>query len=352
MENKTIVVGLSGGVDSAVTAYLLKKQRYNVIGATMQIWQNEIPKEGKSGIAAVDDAKRVADFLGIPHYVLNFNKEFHKYVIDYFVKSYNTAKTPNPCVVCNRFVKWQALLSRAKELGADYIATGHYAQIEQLPNGRYALKKSKTTKKDQTYALHLLTQEQLAHTIMPLGAYEKEEIRQIAKEKGIPVAEKKDSQDMCFIPDGRYANFIYRETGERAIPGEIVNEEGEVVGRHKGIIFYTVGQRKGLNLSIEKKVYVSAIDAVKNQVVISDNKSLFKKEVVAQNVNMMAEAKLEGKVEAFAKIRYNHAGADCTVWMEDDKLYCEFCEPQRAVTPGQSLVVYKDGYVLCGGEIV
>ena len=350
MKNKTVVVGLSGGVDSSVTAYLLKKQGYNVIGVTMQVWQKDIPESGETGIAEVEDARKVAAYLGIPHYVLNFNEEFHKNVIEYFVKTYNDGKTPNPCVVCNRYVKWQALREKAGNLGADYIATGHYAKIEKLENGRYAIKNSKTAKKDQTYALHLLTQEQLEHTIMPLGSYEKDEVRKIAERVGIPVAHKKDSQDMCFIPDGKYANFIYKETGKRAIPGDIVTMDGEVVGKHKGIIFYTVGQRKGLKLQ-NKNMYVCEINANKNQIVVCDNESLFKKIVVAHNVNMMAKESISGKQRAFAKIRYNHEGADCTVWMEDEKLYCEFDKPQRAVTPGQSLVVYQDGYVLCGGEI-
>lgn len=351
-KNIKVAVGLSGGVDSAVTAYLLKKQGYDVIGVTMQIWKEKIPTEGETGIAAVDDAKRVAEYIGIPHYVLNLNEEFHKHVIDYFVNSYNSGKTPNPCIVCNRYVKWEALLERARALGADYIATGHYANIEKLPNGRYAVKNSITAKKDQTYALHMLTQEQLAHTIMPLGAYEKDEIRQIALEAGIPVANKPDSQDICFVEDGKYANFIYRETGKRAVPGDFVNEQGEVVGRHKGIIFYTVGQRKGLNLSLGKTVYVSKIDPVKNQVVVTDNESLFKKNVVAVNANMMAEAELNEPVHAMAKIRYNHSGAKCMVYVKDGKIYCTFDEPQRAITPGQSLVVYKNDFVLCSGEIV
>ena len=260
MKNKTVVVGLSGGVDSSVTAYLLKKQGYNVIGVTMQVWQKDIPESGETGIAEVEDARKVAEYLGIPHYVLNFNEEFHKNVIEYFVKTYNDGKTPNPCVVCNRYVKWQALREKAGNLGADYIATGHYAKIEKLENGRYAIKNSKTAKKDQTYALHLLNQEQLEHTIMPLGIYEKDEVRKIAERVGIPVAHKKDSQDMCFIPDGKYANFIYKETGKWAIPGDIVTMDGEVVGKHKGIIYYTIGQRKGLGIAFGKPMFVLDIN--------------------------------------------------------------------------------------------
>ena len=216
MKNKTVVVGLSGGVDSSVTAYLLKKQGYNVIGVTMQVWQKDIPESGETGIAEVEDARKVAAYLGIPHYVLNFNEEFHKNVIEYFVKTYNDGKTPNPCVVCNRYVKWQALREKAGNLGADYIATGHYAKIEKLENGRYAIKNSKTAKKDQTYALHLLTQEQLEHTIMPLGSYEKDEVRKIAERVGIPVAYKKASDKVVLplstcakIPKVIFFIFIY-----------------------------------------------------------------------------------------------------------------------------------------------
>lgn len=347
-----VVVGLSGGVDSAVTAYLLKQQGYDVIGVTMQIWKEDIPENGDTGVTAVEDAKKVAEHIGIPHYVLNFKETFHEKVISYFIQSYNIGKTPNPCIVCNRYVKWEALLEKAKELGAEYIATGHYAEVVKTDRGRYTVKNSKTAKKDQTYALYMLTQEQLAHTIMPLGKYEKDEIRQIAIDAGIPVANKPDSQDICFVEDGKYANFIRRETKKWPRRGDFVDTEGNVVGQHRGIIYYTVGQRKGLDLNLGYPAYVAKIDAKTNQIVVSDNQALFKDTVIAENVNMMAAADLSNPTEAFAKIRYNHTGADCRVWMEDDRLVCKFYEPQRAVTPGQALVVYKDGVVLCGGEIV
>lgn len=347
-----VVVGLSGGVDSAVTAYLLKQQGYDVIGITMQIWKEDIPREGTTGVTAVDDARRVAEHIGIPYYVMNFKEEFHDRVIDYFIKSYNAGKTPNPCIVCNRYVKWEALLEKARELGADYIATGHYAEVVKTDEGRYTVKNSKTASKDQTYALYMLTQDQLAHTIMPLGKYEKDEIRQIAIDAEIPVANKPDSQDICFVEDGIYANFIRRETKKWPRTGDFVNADGEVVGKHRGIIYYTVGQRKGLDLQLGYPAYVAEINAEKNQIVVSDNQSLFKDTVIAEDVNMMALADLSEPVEAFAKIRYNHIGADCVVQMVDGRLICKFKEPQRAITPGQALVVYKDGVVLCGGEIV
>lgn len=350
--SKKVIVGLSGGVDSAVTAYLLKQQGYDVIGVTMQIWKEDLPKDGETGVTAVDDAKKVAEHIGIPHHVVNFKEIFYERVIKYFIEAYSSGRTPNPCNVCNKYVKWEALLEVAKDLGAEYVATGHYAEIIKLDNGRYTVKNSKTAAKDQTYALCMLTQEQLAHTIMPLGQYEKEEIRKIAIDAGIPVADKPDSQDICFVPDGKYVHFIRKETKKWPRPGDFVTEDGQVVGKHRGIVYYTIGQRKGLELSLGKPAYVSKIDAKKNRVVVSDNEALFKDMAVATNPNMMAVENLEEPIEAIAKIRYNHLGAPCIAQIIDGKLVCKFKQPQRAITPGQSLVVYKDGVVVCGGEII
>ena len=257
---KKVVVGMSGGVDSSVAALLLKRQGYDVVGVTMQIWQEESPavtaaQGGCCGFDAAEDARRVADVLDIPHYVMNFRKEFREKVMDYFVSEYLAGRTPNPCIACNRYVKWESLLRRSMEIGADYIATGHYAGIIRLKNGRYAVRNAVTTKKDQTYALYSLTQEQLAHTLMPVGDYTKEEIRQIAEEAGLPVAHKPDSQEICFIPDNDYAAFIDREAKERVPkPGNFVTTDGQVLGRHLGITHYTVGQRKGLNLAMGRPV--------------------------------------------------------------------------------------------------
>lgn len=253
MGKKTVVVGLSGGVDSSVAAYLLKEQGYDVIGVTMQIWQEEDSctveeNGGCCGLSAVEDARRVAQKLDIPYYVMNFRKEFQKQVIDYFTREYLEGRTPNPCIACNRYVKWESLLKRSLEIGADYIATGHYARVEQLPNGRYAIRNSVTAKKDQTYALYNLTQEQLARTLMPVGAYTKDEIRKIAEEVGLLVAHKKDSQEICFVPDNDYAGFIKNSTGKTIPKGNFVLADGKVIGEHQGIIHYTIGQRKGLNL--------------------------------------------------------------------------------------------------------
>ena len=255
---------MSGGVDSSVAAWLLKEQGYDVIGVTMQIWQDETNVEqeehgGCCGLSAVDDARRVAERLEIPYYVMNFKKEFKENVMDYFVQEYLDGHTPNPCIACNRYVKWESLLQRSLEIGADYIATGHYARIEQLANGRYAIRNSVTAKKDQTYALYNLTQEQLSRTLMPVGDYTKDEIRKIASEIGIQVANKPDSMEICFVPDNDYAGFIQRETDYIPKEGNFVDIHGNVIGKHKGIIHYTVGQRKGLGLAMGHPVFVTEI---------------------------------------------------------------------------------------------
>ncbi|MDD5945145.1 MAG: tRNA 2-thiouridine(34) synthase MnmA [Clostridia bacterium] len=358
MEKKKVVVGMSGGVDSSVAAYLLKQQGYDVIGVTMQIWQEESWQDisdngGCCGLSAVDDARRVANSIGIPHYVMNFRRDFEESVIKYFVNEYKQGKTPNPCIACNRYVKWEALLLRAKQIGADYIATGHYARIKKHPvTGRYSICASASAGKDQTYALFNLTQDQLASTLMPVGDYNKDQIREIAKSIDLQISSKPDSQDICFVPDGDYASFIESYDGTKFPAGDYVDMDGNVLGKHKGIIHYTVGQRKGLGLAMGKHVYVHHIDTDKNQVVLCDNEELFKREVLADNINFMAVENIEGEVRAEAKIRYSHKKAPCTVSVENGLLKCVFDEPQRAVTPGQALVVYDGEYVLCGGTII
>ena len=343
---KTVVVGMSGGVDSSVAAYLLKKQGFQVIGVTMQIWQDEdqVTQEengGCCGLSAVDDARRVASDLQIPYYVMNFKEEFKTNVIDYFVEEYLSGRTPNPCIACNRYVKWEALLQRSLAIGADYIATGHYARIEKLPNGRYTIACSKTSAKDQTYALYNLTQEQLSRTLMPVGEYTKEEIREIAKEIHLQVAGKPDSQDICFVPDGDYAAFIEEHTDRNIPEGNFVLSDGTVLGRHKGITHYTVGQRRGLGLALGYHAFVLEIRPETNEVVLGTNEEQMTDTVRANHLNFMAMEDLTEPLRVFTKIRYNHRGAWCTIEKSgEDEVLCTFEQPQRAVTPGQAVVFY------------
>ena len=355
---KKVVVGMSGGVDSSVAAYLLKEQGYEVIGVTMEIWpkeQNdeEAAKGGCCGASAADDARRVAYRIGIPHYVMNFRKEFEENVIRYFADEYRIGHTPNPCIACNRYVKWGALLEKSRALGADYIATGHYAKIAHLPNGRWALQDAADSAKDQTYALYNLTQEQLFRTLMPDGAYTKQEIREIAEKIGLVTAHKADSQEICFVPDHDYASFLVRYTGEDDVPGNFVSETGEILGIHKGIRHYTIGQRKGLGIAFGRPVYVVAIRPETNEVVLGDNADLMQNELFADRLNFMAIDGVTEPIRAMAKIRYNHRGASCTIEPPvNGRIRIVFDEPQRAVTPGQAVVWYKDSYVLGGGTII
>ena len=376
-----VVVGMSGGVDSSVAAMLLKRQGYDVIGVTMQIWQDETPacqaeNGGCCGLSAVEDARRVAEVLEIPYYVMNFKREFQENVIDYFVGEYLRGHTPNPCIACNRYVKWEALLKRSLEIGADYIATGHYARIDRLENGRYAVRSSVSAGKDQTYALYNLTQEQLARTLFPVGAYSKDEIRQMAEDAGLPVAHKPDSQEICFVPDDDYAGFIEREVARRSkasrlernlsedvteatLPGTLpkegnfVTRDGRVLGRHKGITHYTIGQRRGLELPMGKRVFVTEIRPETNEVVIGDNEDIFTTEVLCDRLNFMAVAELDTPRQVLAKIRYNHRGEYCEITkMPGERVLCRFEKPVRAATPGQAVVFYEGEYVLGGGTIL
>lgn len=355
---KKVVVGMSGGVDSSVAAWLLKEQGYDVIGVTMQIWQDEdtaVQEEqgGCCGLSAVEDARRAAARLDIPYYVMNFKQEFKKYVIDYFVKEYQQCRTPNPCIACNRYVKWEALLRRSLAIGADYIATGHYARVVQLPEGRYCLKQAVSPAKDQTYALYSLTQEQLSRTLMPVGEYDKAQIRAMAEAAGLQVANKPDSQDICFVPDGDYAGYMEREAGIESKPGNFVDIRGNILGRHKGLIHYTIGQRRGLGIAAGKRMFVTALRQETNEVVLDSGEALYSRQLYADQLNFMPFGQLEKPIEVTARIRYNHQGAPAMVEPVDtDRVRVIFREPQRAVTPGQAVVFYHGDYVLGGGTIL
>lgn len=350
MEKKKVVVGMSGGVDSSAAAYLLKEQGCDVIGVTMRMWT-----EGEDDcFPAAQDARRVAKTLDIPFYVFDFRQEFKKNVVDYFTEEYTRGRTPNPCIVCNRAIKWEALLKRGRELGADAVATGHYARIVKRENGRYAVSAAKTTAKDQTYALYRLTQEQLAHTWMPAGDYEKEEIRMIARKARLPVADKPDSQEICFIPDQDYAGFIRRMGRKSASEGgNFVTADGNVLGRHKGIIHYTVGQRKGLHLAMGKPVFVTEIRPETNEVVIGDAEDVFERECIIEDVQYMGVERITDGMRMLTKVRYAHKGAMASLHpLSDGRIQVVFDEPQRAITPGQSAVFYDGGCVAGGGVIL
>ena len=355
--NKTVVVGMSGGVDSSVAAYLLKEQGYNVIGVTMQIWQDEdydlqSHNGGCCGLSAVDDARRVAEQIGIPYYVMNFKAPFKEKVMDYFIAEYEAGRTPNPCIACNRYVKWESLLKRSMEIGADYIATGHYARIKKLPDGRYTLFRSVTDEKDQTYALYSLTQEQLSRTLMPIGEYTKEEVRAIAKKAGLSTSSKPDSQDICFVPNGKYGEFILNNTKKDILPGNFVDTQGNILGKHRGIVYYTVGQRRGLGIGAGERLYVLEIHSDTNEVVLGRDDELLTRRVRAEEFNYMAIDNISEEIKVTAKIRYNHRGAEAVLRKVNDQyVECLFDRPQRAPTPGQALVCYKDGYVIGGGTI-
>lgn len=355
MEKKKVVVGMSGGVDSSVAAYLLKKQGYDVIGITMQIWQEDKEYEEREGgccsLSAVDDARRVCEKLDIPFYVLNFRDSFKENVIKYFVQEYIDGKTPNPCIACNKHLKFDELLRKARGIGAEYVATGHYAKIEER-DGRYLLIRSDDDRKDQTYALYNFTQDQLAHTLMPCGGYTKDKIREIAKEIGLAVHNKKDSEEICFISDNDHGRFIKEERPGEVKPGNFVDSKGNVLGKHKGIVYYTIGQRKGLGIALGKPVFVTDIRPETNEVVLGSEETIFNTDLIAKDVNFIPFDKLDGEMNVQAKVRYSAKPADAVISpLPDGRVKVSFKEKQRAITKGQSVVFY-DGEIVVGGGII
>ena len=348
---------MSGGVDSAVSAFLLKKDGFLPTGVNCRFFNNDdafVREKSCCSLEDALDAREVADKIGIPFFVFNFTDDFRRCVIDKFTRTYIEGATPNPCIDCNRYLKFDRLLKRALELEFDYVATEHYARIEfDEASGRFLLKKGKDVKKDQSYVLYCLSQFQLSHTLFPLGDYEKTEIRAIAEENGFVNAKKHDSQDICFIPDGDYASFIEKRTGLTFHEGDFVDESGKKLGTHRGLIRYTVGQRRGLGLALPEPMYVKKKDLEENKVILSKNSGLFSKSLDANDVNLISCERIERPMRVKARVRYNQKEQWATVVQTDeDTLHIEFDEPQRAIAKGQAAVLYDGEYVVGGGTII
>lgn len=360
-KNNRVVVGMSGGVDSTVAAFKLKEMGYEVIGVNMRLWQDDFLEEahferdgGCCSLSSAEDARRVCAQIGIPFYALDFKDVFKETVVDYFIDAYHKGETPNPCIACNKYVKFEALLDKAHELGAYYVATGHYAKIylEESTN-RFVIEKSNAVEKDQTYALYNLTQDQLKHILMPLGDFaSKDEVRAVAAQFDVAMSKKSDSQEICFVPDQDYVGFLKRNSETEIKSGKFVDQNGNVLGEHQGIVNYTIGQRKGLGVTFGKPMYVIDIDSSSNVVQLGENADVFKSELLAKDVNFISIESLNGPFQCKAKVRYSAKEAACTLIPEGDFVRVRFEEPQRAITPGQAVVFYKDDFLVGGGTII
>lgn len=397
MEKKKVMIGMSGGVDSSVAAALLIEQGYEVVGVTLKLWSEESEdlQRSNGGCCSLDDindARMVASKLGIPHYVLNFRDVFRRDVVDYFVNEYQEGRTPNPCIACNRYIKFEGLLDKAIAMGFDYIATGHYANIvKNEVSNRYELHRGASTKKDQSYVLYNFTQDQLSHMLMPIGDRTKDETREIAVKYDLAIAKKPDSQEICFVPDQDYAAFIERYTGIKSVPGDFVDRNGKILGKHKGVWHYTIGQRKGLGIAFGVPMFVEKIDVENNTVMLSEENGIFKSTLFAKDLNFIEIEKLEQPMNVQAKIRYSAIPADAIIepvamtgdmesiymtdemkqkftditkeknkkeinktdqTMNDCMVKVTFSTPQRAITPGQAVVFYNGESVVGGGTII
>ena len=347
-----VIVGMSGGVDSAVCAYLMKAAGYDVIGVTLRTW---LSKDGKdSRCCEIDDAQVVAQALDIPYYVVNCIAEFKEKVTQPFIREYISGRTPNPCTGCNRNLKWGKLIETARNMQADFVATGHYANVVKLDNGRFTFRKADHIHKDQTYMLYELTQEQIASTLMPLGKLTKDEVREIAKSAGLPVAGKPDSQEICFVPEGSYAEYIEENAPDDvAGPGNFVDIDGNILGEHKGIIHYTVGQRKGLGIAMGYPIFVKEIRACSNEVVLAKENELYSNRVICEDVNLMSISALNEDTPCTVKVRYRDSGSKALISDNGDgRVLIRFDEPVRAAASGQAAVFYDDDDCLIGGGII
>ena len=355
MEKKKVVLGMSGGVDSSVSALLLKNQGYEVIGVTLKLWENDNCDSSCCGLESNNDAKSVCDYLGIEHHTIRTSQEpFQKYVINDFIESYKNNRTPNPCIECNKYLKFGLMMEIARGLGAEYIATGHYAKTEYSEKyDRIVLKKSSSKRKDQSYVLYSIDKDVLKHVVFPLESYEsKDEIRKIAADNNLIVANKPDSEDICFIPDGDYKKFLEKNSDISTNPGKIVDSKGNILGEHKGLYRYTIGQRKGLGISHKTPLFVLGFNKEKSELVVGEHEELFKSEIIVNDINLLAIDDINNPIKVNTKIRYSSKETPSTIYkIDNNTVRIVFDEPVRGATPGQSAVFYDEDIVVGGGKI-